>query len=361
MKRREMKRSVWIILALLLITTTVLSACVQGAAPAQQPAAKETVIVEVTAPPQRAQTIRFGAGSTFLDPYLVPFFTITKEILAEKGVTLEYITLSTDEAVEAALDRNRIDVSMLSTVGLNRAVSQGLTMDIILGGQMQNTFILTVPQNVTNLEQLRDSRVAAQSRTSLSVSVAEIMLREEAGLEPGEDYEMVYLPGSDNRAAAMEASNIDAAVIFRSVAADLEQRTDGKFKIYGGLWDVLDPMLWEAHVGSQEFLANEELTTAYVEAVMETYRRFYDRDALEMSEEKQVIPEADPLTVETLADDFRLYQDVGLYPVDGGLDPVYYERITDFLVEVGQLTEDQVVPYEEAVVTTFLEKVQGGN
>ncbi|MFQ5856502.1 MAG: ABC transporter substrate-binding protein [Anaerolineae bacterium] len=349
-----MKRSLWTIFALGVAISMILVACAQPI-----PQVEERVVV-VTPTLRPETTIWFGSGSTLLDPYLVPIFTLGRDRLADRGIILEYVTLSTDEAVEAALDRDRVDVALLSTVGLNRAVSQGLKMKFVVGIEMQNTFVLTTRADVTDLEQLRGKKVGTQSRTSLSVAVAEVMLREQAGLEPGEDYEMVYLPGSDNRAAAMEAGSLDAAVLFRNVAAQLEERSNGEFKIYGGLWDVLDPMLWEGLAMSERFRANKELATTFVKAMLETYEEFYAGDPAEMAPMKEGIPEAEPLDEGALVGDYELFKRVGLYPQDGGLDPAYYNAMTDFLVAVGQLEPDQVVPYEDAVDPSILEAALAG-
>lgn len=381
-----MKKSFWAILMVTVLTGLILAACGQATPEVQikevEKIVTQEVVVEkvvtqevevekvvevekevevvVTPTPLPAETtVWFGAGSTLLDPYLVPIFTIGRQRLAEKGITLEYVTLSTDEAVEAALDRGRVDVGLLASVGLHRAVSQGLSMKFAVGVEMHNPFVLTTRGDVTDLEQLRGKKVATQSRTSLSVAVAEVMLREEAGLEPGEDYEMVYLPGSDNRAAAMEAGSIDAAVLFGPVAADLEERTNGEFKVFGGLWDVLDPMLWEGIAFSEEFRTNNpEVATTFVETMLETYAEFYEGDSTEMAALKEGIPEAEPLEEKALIGEYNLYKNIELYPLDGGLDPEYYNRMADFLVEIGQLEPDQVVPYEDAVDPSFVEAVR---
>jgi ABC-type nitrate/sulfonate/bicarbonate transport system substrate-binding protein len=312
-------------------------------------------VVVTPTPPAAETTVWFGGGSTLLDPYLVPIFTIGRQRLADKGINLEYVTLSTDEAVEAALDRGRVDVGLLASVGLHRAVSQGLSMKFAVGVEMHNPFVLTTRGDVTDLAELRDKKVATQARTSLSVAVAEVMLSEEAGLVSGEDYEMVFLPGLDNRAAALEAGSIAAAVLFGPVAADLEARTNGEFKVYGGLWDVLDPMLWEGIAFSEDFRTNNpEVAATFVETMLETYAEFYEGDSTKMAALKEGIPEAVPLEETALIGEYELYKTIGLYPLDGGLDPEYYDRMAEFLVEVGQLEPDQVVPYEEAVDTSFL-------
>ena len=369
-----MKKSFWIILIVVALMSLILTACGQAAPEVQvkevvvtqevvvEKIVTQEVVVEkevevmVTAPaPAPETTVWFGAGSTLLDPYLVPIFTIGRQRLADKGINLEFVALSTDEAVEAALDRGRVDVGLLASVGLHRAVSQGLTMKFAVGVEMHNPFVLTTRSDVTDLEQLRDKKVATQSRTSLSVAVAEVMLREQAGLESGTDYEMVFLPGSDNRAAAMEAGSIDAAVLFGPVAADLVERSNGEYQVYGGLWDVLDPMLWEGIAFSESFRTNNpEVATTFVETMLETYAEFYEGDSTEMAALKEGIPEAEPLEEKALVGEYDLYKSIQLYPLDGGLDQDYYDRMADFLVEVGQLEPDQVVAYEDAVDPSFV-------
>jgi len=305
---------------------------------------------------QEETTIWFGAGSTTLDPYYVPLFTLGRQILAEEGINMEFVSLTTDEAVEAALDRGRVDAGFLATVGLHRALSQGLTFKVVLGLETQNPFVLVTHSDVDSLEQLRDKKVAAQSRTSLSVTVAEVLLEEEAGLESGTDYEMVFLAGSGNRAAALEAGTIDAAVIFGPVATNLVDRSGGEFKVYGGTWNVLEPMLWEGVAFSQRFREeNPEVAATFVAAMLEAYAQFYEGDPAEMVAMIEDIPEVVDTDAAALQKEYELYQEIGLYPLDGGIDQESYDRMAAFLQEVGQIEADQVVAYEDGIDTSFVE------
>ena len=322
------------------------------------------LVCTVLLPPAAAQddegenTIWFGAGSTTLDPYYVPLFTLGRSILAEQGINLEFVTLTTDEAVEAALDRGRIDAGVLATVGLHRALSQGLSFKVVLGVETHNPFVLVTRSDLESLEDLRGAQVAAQSRTSLSVTVASVLL-EEAGMVVGEDYEMVYVAGSGNRAAAMEAGSVDAAVIFGPVANELVDRTEGRFAVYGGVWEVLDPMLWEGIAFSQRFRdENPELAAQFVAAMLQAYEQFYEGDPAEMAAlvEEMEIPEEVDTSLEQLQREYELYQEIELYPVEGGIDEEAYQRMTEFLLRVGQITEDQIVAYEDAIDTTFVEQ-----
>lgn len=303
--------------------------------------------------------IFFGSGTTVAEPYMVPLLTLGRENLAEQGIDMEFVALTSDEAVVAALDRNRVDIALLSTLGLNRSVSQGLDLQYVLSLQMYNPFVLAGPSEFTSAEDFRGARIGLQSRTSLSVAVSEVLLREQAGLEPGEDYEVVFVPGSDSRAAAMEAGNMDAAVLFRAVASDLEKRTDGQFTIYGGLWDVMPPMPWEGLAVSPEFREDREMVVTFIRAMLDAYDEFYAGDPAAMAALKDEIPEAEPLVAEELAEDFALYQEIELFPRDGDLHQEQYDSIVQFLADIGQLEEDQTVPYEDVVDRSFVEDALG--
>jgi ABC-type nitrate/sulfonate/bicarbonate transport system substrate-binding protein len=315
-----------------------------------------TPLASPLAAQETEHTIWIGAGSTTLDPYYVPLFTIGRNILAEDGISIEFVSLTTDEAVEAALTRGRVDAGILATVGLNRALNAGLSFKVVVGVERYNPFVLVTSADLTDLSELAGKKVAAQSRTSLSVTVAEVLLEEEAGLVAGEDYELVYLAGSGNRAAAMEAGSIDAAVIFGPVATNLVDRSEGKFEVYGGVWNVLDPMLWEGVAFSDSFRnENPEVAAAFVAAMLEAYAQFYEGDPAEMVTLVDDIPEEVDTDAAALQKEYELYQEIELYPLDGGISQDAYDRMTAFLVDVGQLEEGQTVPYEDAIDPSFVE------
>jgi len=303
-------------------------------------------------------TIFLGTGTTEAEAYMVPLLTLGRDILAEEGYDLEYVVLSSDEAVQAALDRGRIDVALQSSLGMHRARSAGLTGTFIAGLQQHNSFVLTVPEDVTDLSQLAGMRVGIEDPTSLSVTVAELLIREQGGLEPGEDYAMVPLSGSSNRAAAMQSGSLDAAVLFRAVGESLEQ--EGGFRIHGGLWDVLDPMLWEGIAASDEFMENTELTEILTHAVLESSRQFYEQDPAELAARKDDLPETETLDLDGLIGDFELWQEIELFPTDAsGVSEEAFDGITNLLLDAGQLDADTTASYEDAVDPSFAEAVSG--
>ena len=304
------------------------------------------------------KTIYMGSGTTEAEPYMVPLLTIGRDLLAEQGITLEYVALSTDEAVVAALDQGRVDVALLSTQGLNRAVSAGLRMRMAVGLQQHNTFVMATAADVTDLAQLRGKTIGNQDSTSLCVAVISKMM-ENAGLAPT-DYSVVDLPGSSNRAAAMEAGSLDSACLFRNVTAQLAERTNGRFKIFGGLYDILPPMLWEGFAMSETFRNNDELATAFTRAVIDTANQFYNEDPATLAARKDDIPQAETLDVDALTGDFEQFQQVRLFPTDGGISKEQYDAMVQFLVDQELLDENQRVEYENAVDPSFVEAATDG-
>lgn len=317
-----------------------------------------TACSQSTAPSTSKKTIYLGSGTTEVESYMVPMLTAGRKMLADQGIKLETVQLSTDEAVEAALDQGRVDVALLSTQGLNRAVSAGLRMKWAVGLEQQNTFVLTTAADVTDLAQLRGKKIGNQDSTSLCISVISVMM-EKAGLSR-QDYQMVDVPGSTNRAAAMERGSLDAACLFRNVADQLAHRSGGRFKIFGGLYDVLKPMSWEGFAMSDSFRENKKLAEAFTRVVIETGKQFYQGDPAQMAARKKEIPQAETLDEGSLTGDFKQFQQIKLFPTDGGVGQQQYDAMVQFLIDQKQLDPGQRVEYSKAVDPSFVQAVTSG-
>jgi ABC-type nitrate/sulfonate/bicarbonate transport system substrate-binding protein len=330
--------------AVLTLIAIVVAACnVTGTPAASRPAEK---------------TIYFGTGTTQAEVYLLPVLTIGRKILADKGIALEYAALSNDEVVAAAVDRGRVDVALLSLLGLERAAKAGLRMKWTLTNETQNTFVLAVKKGVTNLAQLKGRKVGLQDKTSLS-SIVLPGLMETGGLGPS-DYQIVYLAGSGARAAALTAGTLDAAILFRQVAVSLAAKSNGDFVIWGGGASTLQPMMWEGFVMSDTFRQNKELASAFVSAALESYKQFYAGNPDELAKTALAVerPETAGLDPAETAADFKAYQGMKLFPTDGGLDQALFDRMNELLVKGALLTRDQVLKYSDVIDRSLVDEAR---
>jgi ABC-type nitrate/sulfonate/bicarbonate transport system substrate-binding protein len=328
-------------LALLVSAAIIVAAC-SGSTPAGSEEPEESIIY-------------FGTGTTQAEVYLLPVLTFGREILAEQGIQLEYTALSSDEVVASALDRGRVDVALISLTGIQRAIKAGLDMRWTLTNSTQNSFVLVVPGDVTDLGQLRGKKIGVQDPTSLASALLPALM-EQGGVSQDE-YETIFLSGSGARAAAMTAGTMDAAILFRAVGAQLEADTNGQFKVWGTGAPTLDPMMWEGFAMSGDFRANTDLANAFAAAALESYTRFYAGDpeamAAEMLEEER--PETAGLDPAEVAADFELFQQIKLFPEDGGLNEAYFDAMNELLLSVDQLEADGVLEYADVVDGSFVE------
>lgn len=348
-------------MTLALAMTMLVSACATSAN--QAPSASTTALSNGQRPTQNQpdRTIYFGSGDTPGSPedYLIPVFTTARDILNAEGYDLQYASLATDEVVEAALDRGRIDVGLLSMIGLQRAVRAGLHMKWTVTNETQNTFVLVVPSWVTDLAQLRGKKVGTQDPTSLATAAIPGLLGP-SGLTPN-DYTLINLAGSANRAAALIAGSLDASMMLYTVAeSKLISSTDpkvmGKWKIWGGGAAPGRTMMWEGLVMSDSFRRNTTAATAFVKAVLQAYQKFYAgdpaviaRDAIGRGyNELQGLDQADTTA------DLKLYQSEKLFPTDGGLSQDMFNSMVTALVAAGQMQQADAVPYADAVDSSFV-------
>jgi ABC-type nitrate/sulfonate/bicarbonate transport system substrate-binding protein len=298
--------------------------------------------------------IYFGSGSVPGSPedYLVPLFTTARKTLEDKGYQFSYSPLSTDEVVEAAIDRGRIDVALLSLVGAQRAIKAGLHMKWVLTNETQNTFVLVVHKDVTDLKQLKGKKIGAQDATSLSTAAIPGIMGP-AGLTL-DDYTISYLAGSGNRASALESGSLDASMLLNTIAQQLIKKSNGEFKIWGGGASSGTPMMWEGFVMSDAFRGTQAAKD-FVAAMLDAYKKFYDADPAAMAKEAVEIPELTGLEEESAAADLKLYQDIKLFPLDGGVSKDLFTPMIDTLISVDQLKKENVVPYEDVVDTSLVD------
>ncbi len=314
-----------------------------------------------TAPSQAAdKTIYFGSGATPGSPedYLIPVFTTARDILKTEGYDLQYSSLATDEVVEAALDRGRVDAALLSMVGLQRAKKAGLHMTWVVTNETQNTFVLVVKSDVTALTQLKGKKIGTQDPTSLSTAAIPGILGP-AGLTPS-DYTVVNLAGSSNRAAALAAGSLDASMMLYTIAQDLITKTNGKFKVWGGGAAAGPPMMWEGLVISDAFRQNKAAATAFVKAVLGAYQKFYQGDPAAICKDaiNRGYNELQGLDQAGCTADLKLYQQEKLFPVDGGVAQSLFDPMITTLVAAGQMKQSDEVPYADSVDPSFVQAAQ---
>lgn len=301
------------------------------------------------------KTIFFGTGTTQAEVYLLPVLIRGREILAEQGISLEYAALSNDEVVSAAVASGRVDVALNSLTGTQRAIKAGLGMRWTLTNETQNTFVFVTSKDVTDLAQLQGKKIGLQDPTSLVTPLLPGYLAE-ADLTT-DDVEVVYLAGSSARAAALTAGTLDATFLFRQVAVQLEEESGGEFVIWGGGAKTLDPMMWEGFVMSDAFRQNPDLAGAFVRACLQAYEEFYAGDPVELAESylAEERPETAGLDPAETAEDLAAFQETKVFPTDGGIDKELFDRMNELLVTAGQLSQDEVLAYEDVVDRSFVD------
>ena len=346
------------VLVLSMLAVLLISACSGAASPvpgSKGPGSQAPASQAAGSQPSE-KIIYFASGATPGSPedYLIPVFTTARATLKAQGYDLQYSSLSNDEVVEAALDRGRVDVALLSMVGLQRAVKAGLHMKWLVTNETQNTFVLVVHKDVTDLTQLKGKKIGAQDATSLSTAALPGILGP-AGLAPA-DYTVAYLAGSGNRSAALTAGSMDASMMLYTIATQLITKSNGEFKIWGGGAAAAQPAMWEGLVASDAFRANKPAATAFVKAVLDAYKQFYAGDAAKIAKDAIALNynELQGLDEASTTADLKLYQSIKLFPVDGGVGEDLFTSMITTLVAVDQLKQADTVPYADAVDPSFV-------
>jgi ABC-type nitrate/sulfonate/bicarbonate transport system substrate-binding protein len=250
-------------------------------------------------------------------PYYVG---LSEGVFREAGLEVELVTLGTTAAGVDALIDERVDIAATCPDGVVEAATRGRPLRV--GGGLIDrpvSSVLAIPE-IDSVEALRGRRVAVSDlRGSVSI-VLRAFLRGH-GLEPG-DYEQVIVGTTPAQVAAVEAGEVDAAMLTHPFEARLLAKG---FRRLGRVADV---------VGACAFTSLNVRAGFQLGALREALRQV-DEILYDPSKRPRVLASlaaATRLPEATLDEAARLYLDQGGVLARGGrLDQVGLRRLLDLM------------------------------
>jgi NitT/TauT family transport system substrate-binding protein len=173
----------------------------------------------------RHRTIRVAFAGTpdFGD---LPGVLAHERLRAEGYAVEETYYNGTDIAIDA-LARGAADFGGGSITGAWTAAVQGRPLRTVME-QVANPHRLVVVRSVEACRALGQRRLAVNGEAAVGTDLIRIYLAEEC---PGVKPAVLYINGSDSRAAALLAGTIDAAAIDLGILHWLEEQAPGRFKV----------------------------------------------------------------------------------------------------------------------------------
>ncbi|MHB0858222.1 MAG: ABC transporter substrate-binding protein [Anaerolineae bacterium] len=194
-----------LLVALLAMTGSGLTGC----APAfgvQSPETREPVVMRIA----------YGAA---YDIENLPSLMVN-ERLAAQGYRIETVLIAKPEIKAEAVARGEVDLAFGSLRTYWAAIGKGADTQVVMESA-GNGWMLMASRKIHGCADLGDARLAVQSEGSLTAVMADYYLRSRC---PETEPQIVYIPGSETRAAALLAGNIEAAPMQLSSALLLERQ-----------------------------------------------------------------------------------------------------------------------------------------
>jgi NitT/TauT family transport system substrate-binding protein len=268
-----------------------------------------------------------GSSLDFIHLVGIAAFQILEE---EEGIVVENVFAQEAETAVQALVQG--DAQIAVNLGVNvgvPAVDAGANIVDVVATQRPTWALAAAPEFET-MEDLDGARIAVHGEASFTRAVS-IFFAEQYGYE----YEELIIPGSDVRAEALAAGEIDASVIDLPDVVLLEATFPGSFHILQTIGEQF-PELIEADVWFDAVWAeaNPELATTVVRAFLQATRRMTADTDFALAVATENLPE---VPEEILARLVEEYSERGIWVEDGLLTPERALTTLQFFQDVGEI------------------------
>jgi NitT/TauT family transport system substrate-binding protein len=253
------------------------------------------------------------------------------EDLAERGITVETTAYNQTDLQLQALVTGEIDIAAGSLAALLTANDAGGDF-VAFAEQSGNDWQLMSKASITTPEGLDGARVAYHSEVAFDRAMLQMVV-DNAGVTPN----WVVMPGSEVRAAALLAGQIDATAASAQDAILIEEQGGADFHTLVPLKDELPNLMTAILFGSRDYVeSNEALLREVMTAVLARYAEIpSDGGATVKAEAARFIPGVEQDLIDKAVDK---YIELGYWLADGGMSQERAEFSAEFYTESNDLS-----------------------
>jgi ABC-type nitrate/sulfonate/bicarbonate transport system substrate-binding protein len=301
----------------LAVLLSILSGACEGPAP--------TDLREVEGRPQ----LRVAYPSV-VDMEDIPSF-MAHHLLVKQGYMVEPTFFAQSELAVMALSQGDADIMNGAARNVWQAASQGANLLTVMEHAANSWGILTIPE-IDTCGDLQGRRFAQHGEGAIDRALLDVYISENC---PGTEPEILTIPGSMNRAAALLAGEVDATGVKIADIIEIEFQAPGRYQLLANF--ALDlPMLKTTgvYVNGDFAVRHPEAVKDYIRAVLTVHRRIADKPDL-------LIPQAVrwlAMDAEVLTAILEAQMAAGSWNVNGGLDEESIQFTIDFFTQAGRLS-----------------------
>ena len=280
--------------------------------------------------PPKSGTIRVGFPTT-ADMGDVPSL-MAHELLSAQGYTIQSTAFASVDIEAAALAQGEIDIANGSMRTLWPAIGKGADARTIME-QVANVWLLIDKPEFQTCADLMGKRIAFTSNSSLNRALFDAYTQQHC---PALKFEQLTISGSDTRAAALLAGELDATPLELADWIQLEQKAPKQFQVLVTFAQEL-PNLKTTGVHVRRAFAEKNALAVrdYVRAVL-TVHRTIKTHPTELTNATVKFLKLDAPTAQTIA---QAYLARNVWDVNGGLTREDVQYSVDFFTRTKSIPE----------------------
>lgn len=344
-----MKKALWAIIALAVVSSLVLTACVQ-------PTPQVMEEVEATSPPSpEEEAVTFPERFVFCNPSPAVMSYNVAHIapplmgaLRERGVEVEPVKYKGYQPFVAGLLKGECYFGAVSFPSLVNSSLAGVELKSPLGHTRQLLWVMLAAPDIESWEDLNGKTVAYHSEDS-TTNIAARALLEAKGVDL-DSISWAVIPGTPNRVIALEEGRIDATTVSLESAVDAEKRGIGH--ILGTFAETFPGHINDVYVLSPELMeSNPKLANWLIGKLRENINWVREAEPEEIADvviETGFHPDYDK---SVWVEAYRRLKELEMFPKDGRIEPEAVERSQELLLGYGLI--EGTVNYDDIVAVEY--------
>ena len=244
------------------------------------------------------------------------------------------------------------DFCYISLQALINSRAEGIPIKAFLGNGNEYVFPLAVTDEIENWEDLEGRTIGVQDTSAVSYASTVAMVNEELG-DP-EAVEYSTMAGTENRLAAIESGELDAAAVTSSAAFAAEEEGYASILAFPWEYEVTNDQTALVWATTEEKIESEsEELQEVADLLVEAQQAVYEEDPgdlISRSQEYDFYPSFDAGT-DPWEQSLELAREYELWAQDGNIAQEEMDRAQDLLVETALIEEENAVNDVDEIFT----------
>jgi len=289
-----------------------------------------------TTEPSPAEATSFSIASTGVGFSDAPLFAAIDDLRAQ-GYTIDTPEVADPNLMIAGTAEGQFQFSSGDTAALLRAINQGAGLRII-GERVGDEWTLGTVADITSCEEMEGRTVAYHAVGSFNEVIVRAYIGENC---PGTMPEEVIIEGSENRAAAMLADQLDSSPLELSDAVNVLDKGGDDFHILTSFNETLPNLRPATLAGNLEFIQeNPGTIRALLKAMLEVNRRIADDPAYLKEIALEYVPSVDEAILDEIVEQ---YIEFNLFDPNGGVTEENVTYTIEFFTDAGSIPEGLII------------------